>query len=209
MTRRKRKHPHRHTGKAIPVRTIEQIAADHVSIGDEKVSIDFWRDAVLKLQQAELAMVHNRTDAETYKQRTAVLAECMTWLDWFENRVWRDEAGNLQPVSAEDAELLAHNAIRVGLLIGRAEAAIGLEPWAGDGYEHSERARQNLDKHRQAKGPAVGHAELLRLCREFYRLHQCARRKLAEHVATKLPIGRDRVLQLVKQHGIKKADYIA
>ncbi|MDV6034053.1 MAG: hypothetical protein F9B45_28960 [Phycisphaera sp. RhM] len=202
---RKRKHPHRHTGKIVPLRTAERIKREvETSRGRPKLSV--WRDMVYAVMEQELALVNDESDREMYKERTAVLAEVMATLDMIQQRYLHDKNGNPTDVTHEDAEFVTYHALRAGYLLSNAAARVAMEQYAVEGVEHSDRGRQQAERN-AARKKKTTRDELLQLCRDFYRLHRCSRRQLAEHVATKLSVSEGRVRQLMSEYKIFKSDY--
>ncbi|MCO8125076.1 hypothetical protein NHH03_25290 [Stieleria sp. TO1_6] len=206
MGRKKRKHPHRHTGKVLPLRTESQVK-EEIVVSAQKPNLNKWRDCISAIVQSELEFVEDESDMRQFKDRTAELAEAMAFLDLIQQRYLHDKNGNPVDVSNVDATFLANNAIRAGYLIGKSAARASMEAHAVEGLEQSERGL------RQAKANAAGKStvtrdELLALCKAAYQRHQCNQRELFEHVAAKLPVKKDRVKALMQEHGIKKKDYI-
>lgn len=207
---RKEKSPYRHDGKVIPLRPAAMIEREAEQAANSpkpvKATIEYWRDVINYIKAAELELLKDRADRQAYLDRVAPLAECHAWLTLFES-YWTTPEGNKQSVSAEDAETLVYNAIRIGCLIEQAKFRF-LESSVVDGMEQFERGKARAADNK-AKAFSITRAELLKHCRTQYRRYQCNQKELASRVSDAISgaIGAERVRQLMREHGISKADY--
>jgi hypothetical protein len=198
----------------MPLRTADDIKTDiaealqgfEAGRSAERPSLNFWRDMIKQIAQNELELVQSEQDRDAHRDRTAVLAECLAWLDLFQQRYLHDANGNPIDVTHDDATMLAYNAIRVGFLMGQSSLRAPMESLAVEGLAQSERGRERAEVNRK-RAFSITRDQLLAKCREKYRKHQCTQKRLAEYVAADLPIGRERVRKLMQEYGIKKDDY--
>lgn len=210
---RKPKHPYRHSGKLLLIREAEQIEAEAEAAsqpGAERVvpSLDYFRQVVATLFFVEMDMAGD--DIDELKRRTATLAEAGAWINLLE-RFWTDDNGADQPVSADDAKVLAFNALRVGMLLAKAQWRL-MEGFAVDALDVAENAAKQAEQNK-GKGFQLDRETLLAEMKKAAVMHRSAnQRRLCEIVANKVStkdrkIGGERVKQLLNTHKIKATDY--
>lgn len=211
---RKPKHPHRHTGKVIPLRTVEMVEKDvHKGVrkpGSADVTLEYWHNAIDQIWAAESALVKTDEDIPLFRDRVAVLSEAKTWLAMFE-RQWADDDGNDQAVSAKDAKMLAYNAVRVGFLIHQAMTRL-LENSVVDGMEQYQRAKERGIEN-DGGGFKIDRETLLAEMKKAASRYPSANQKrlceiVAENVSTAdRSIGGERLRDFLQDHKIRAAEY--
>lgn len=210
---RKPKHPYRHSGKLVPIRTAEQITAEvkaTIAEGnfDAVPTLDRYRHFIALMVQAEIDMAGD--DVKERKRRTAALAEASAWLDLMETW-WKDDDGNDTSLSADDAKRLAFNAVRVGIALGKAQWRL-MEGCAVDALETSMRAAEQAEKNK-GTGVKLDRKTLLAEMKKAAVTYASANQKrLCEIVAKKVStpdrtIGGERVRQLLRELKISVSDY--
>jgi hypothetical protein len=210
---RKPKHPYRHSGKLAPIRTAEHINADVQAAieGDnfnQVPTLDRYRRFIALMVQAENDMAGD--DMEELKKRTAALAEASAWLDLMETW-WKDDAGNDTSLSADDAKRLAFNAVRVGMLLGKAQWRL-MEGYAVDALDVAENAARQAEKNK-GRGYSPDRKTLLAEMKKAAVAYPSANQKrLCEIVAKKVStpdrtIGGERLRQLLRDRKISVSDY--
>lgn len=67
--------------------------------------------------------------------------------------------------------------------------------------------RQSASSARSNRGFNPTRDELIQLLRQAYHRYRCSQNELAEHVAERTPVGKERIRQLMRKHAIRKSDY--
>lgn len=210
---RKPKHPYRHSGKLLPIRTAEHITAEvqeKIDSADTPSvpTLDCYKRFIELMIQAERDMAGD--DMAELRKRTAVLAEASAWIQLMESW-WQDENGQDKAITADDAKRLAFNAIRVGIMLGKSQWRL-IEGFAVDALELAENAARQAEQNR-GKGIQLDRKTLLMEMKKAANMHRSAnQRRLCEIVAGKVStpdrkIGGERVRQLLKTHEIRASDY--
>jgi len=207
-----RKNPLRHTGKIIPVRTKADVLNNiqkevaRLENGNPPIpSLDYYREEIAMLLARELALVKSEDDRQAYNdERTTILSEASTWL-WQIEKYIHDSDGNPIDISSIDATRIALIGVHVGQLIAVARMRF-MEPWVYDAWQQSQRGH-DLSKNSAERAYKTDRESLLAKCRSYYRRYKCNQKELVEYIAKGLPIGPERVRQLLKEMEIRKADY--
>ena len=98
----KKKHPHRHTGKIIPLRTKEQSENDFRKAVGNFGGLEYWFEKAEAIKDLQLRLVQNQGDIEVFKDRVSQVGEALSYLEWVQSKIAIDENTDSKHLDQDD-----------------------------------------------------------------------------------------------------------